>query len=104
MILTLLTVSLRRMAQRSEKMIIARLIFSCDPFRRAWGRVERVRMAQPRDASELKEGARLVRQVLKAIPPELDDQEDAVLRKLVEGMASAANMAARSSSGGPSAE
>ena len=43
----------------------------------------------------LKEGARLVRQVLKAIPPELDEGEDAVLRKLVEGAAKAADVAAK---------
>ena len=52
-------------------------------------------MAQPGDHSDLKEGARLVRQVLKAIPPELDDREDAVLRKVVEGYANAASLAAK---------
>jgi hypothetical protein len=52
-------------------------------------------MAKPTDRSVLKDGARLVRQVLRAIPPELDDQEDAVLRKLVEGAAKAADVAAK---------
>ncbi len=52
-------------------------------------------MAKPKDRSELKEGARLVRQVLRAIPPEQDDREDAVLRKLVEGAAKAADVAAK---------
>ena len=47
------------------------------------------------DHSELKEGARLLRQVLKAIPPELDERDDAVLRKLVQGAVKAADEAAR---------
>ncbi len=52
-------------------------------------------MSKPTDRSDLKEGARLVRQILKAIPPELDEREDAVLRKLVEGAAKAADVAAK---------
>ena len=57
------------------------------------------------DAGELKDGARLVRQVLKAIPPELDDREDAVMRKVVEGYANAASLAAKETpSGEPAAE
>jgi hypothetical protein len=52
-------------------------------------------MAEPGDRSELKEGVRLLREVLKAIPPDLDDREDAVLRKVVEGMARAAALAAK---------
>ena len=44
-------------------------------------------MAESIEPDGLKEGARLLRQVLKAIPPELDDREDAVLRKVVEGYA-----------------
>ena len=46
-----------------------------------------------------------MRQVLKAIPPELDDREDAVLRKVVEGYANAADLAAKAApSGEPSAD
>ncbi len=51
-------------------------------------------MAKPIERNELKDGAHLVRQVLKAIPPELDNREDAVLRKVVEGFASATDLAA----------
>jgi hypothetical protein len=36
-----------------------------------------------------------VRQVLEAIPPELDDREDAVLREVIKGYANAANLAAK---------
>ena len=61
-------------------------------------------MARQEMPEELKDGARLVREVLKAIPPELDDHEDAVLRKVVEGFASAASLAAKEApSGEPSA-
>ena len=56
-------------------------------------------MAKLPDRSELKEGARLVRQVLRAIPSELDEREDAVLRKLVEGAAKAAEVAAKDEPG-----
>ena len=62
-------------------------------------------MAKPTDRSELKDGARLVRQVLKSIPAELDESEDAVLRKLVGGAAKAADAASKEApSGEPSAE
>ena len=35
----------------------------------------------------------MVRDVLSAIPPEADDREDSVLRRVVEGMADAADLA-----------
>jgi hypothetical protein len=47
------------------------------------------------DHSELKDGARLVREVLKAIPPAPDDREDAVIRAALKGMAKAVNLAAK---------
>ena len=52
----------------------------------------------PREGSisdELAEGVRLLRKVLKAIPPEADDRQDAVLREAVKGMANAANLTAK---------
>jgi hypothetical protein len=48
----------------------------------------------PKTPEELKEGDRLLHEVLQAIPSETDDREDAVLREVVEGMASAADLAA----------
>ena len=44
----------------------------------------------------VEEGARLLREVLRAIPPELDEPEDAVLREIVKGAANAADVAAKS--------
>ena len=52
-------------------------------------------MAKPIERSELKYGARLLRQVPKAIPPEEDDRQGAVLREAVKGMANAAKLAAK---------
>ena len=49
--------------------------------------------AEPKTPDELKDGSRLVREVLEAIPPELDDREDAALRKVVEGYANATDLA-----------
>ena len=51
--------------------------------------------ARPKGSDELAEGVRLVRKVLKAIPPEADDRQDAVLREALKGMANAANLAAK---------
>jgi hypothetical protein len=49
-------------------------------------------MAAP-ERSDLEEGTRLVREVLNAIPPETDESEDAVVRRIAEGIASAAELA-----------
>lgn len=43
--------------------------------------------------SDLEEGPRIVREVLEAIPPETDEPEDAVVRKVVEGIADVAEVA-----------
>ena len=59
------------------------------------GQVERDRIVKPTEGSELKQGARLLREVLRAIPPELDEPEDAVLREIVKGAANAADVAAK---------
>jgi hypothetical protein len=49
-------------------------------------------MARP-ERSCLDEGTRLVREVLRAIPPETDESEDSVVRKVVEGIAGATELA-----------
>jgi hypothetical protein len=61
--------------------------------------------AEPKTPEELKDGSRLVRQVLEAIPPELDDKADAIVRTVIEGYANATDLAAKEApSGEPSAE
>jgi hypothetical protein len=62
------------------------------PCHRAGGGVERNGDGAP-DRSDLDEGARLVREILKAIPSDTDEPEDAVVRNVVEGIAGATELA-----------
>lgn len=55
-------------------------------------------MATP-ERSELKEGARQVREVLNAFPADSDGPEDAVVRKVAEGISDAAEMVSEEQSG-----
>ena len=48
---------------------------------------------QPEEGSDLAEGVRKVREVLSAIPPEADDLQDAIVRKVAEGIVDAADLA-----------
>lgn len=50
-------------------------------------------MAKTIERSDLKDGTRLLRRVLKAFPPKTDDPEDAIVRKVAEGIVEAADLA-----------